>query len=262
VDNFGLIQVIRNGQILPDPNAQAIGSFNNVGMDFINESAATVGGVAVGPGRVIGNLVFAGGDDTDTLNPRSLITGNLDGGRGSNLITLNASATSSDSMTGQVINFQTMRKTGAGTWTLTGAIGNNGGAVPLAVEVVGGTLVLTGNNASFDGSITIDPGATLEGRAQSLRGNSVAASLEADYPIPLGCEGLSLEPQVQFVYQHLNFTQCTDVDGIAVNLGNQSQGVFRGGARLTKQLTAPDGTLFTPLPQGQCAAGDRRRRSY
>jgi fibronectin-binding autotransporter adhesin len=168
VDNFGLIQVIRNGQILPDPNAQAIGSFNNVGIDFINESATTVGGVAVGPGRIIGNLVFAGGNDTITLNPGSTITGNLDGGGGSNLITLNASATSSDSMTGQVNNFQTMRKTGAGTWTLTGSIGNNGGTVPLAVEVVGGTLVLTGNNANFNGTVTIDSGATLEARAQSL----------------------------------------------------------------------------------------------
>ncbi len=158
VDNFGTIQVVRNGQVTPDPNGQAIGSFNNVGMDFINESGA----------HVIGNLVFAGGNDTITLNPGSSITGNMDGGGGTNLITLNASATSSDSMSGSVTNFQTMKKTGAGTWTLTGSIGNNGGATPLAVEIVGGTLVLTGNNSNFNGSVTIDSAATLEARAQSL----------------------------------------------------------------------------------------------
>ena len=61
-----------------------------------------------------------------------------------------------------------MNKTGTGTWTLTGAIGANGGATPLAVTVAGGTLVLTGNNTAFNGSVVIDPGATLEARAQSL----------------------------------------------------------------------------------------------
>jgi outer membrane autotransporter protein len=66
---------------------------------------------------------------------------------------------------------------------------------------------------------------------------------------------LALEPQVQFVYQHLNFAQRTDVDGIAVNLGNQNQGVFRGGARLTKQFAAPDGTLFTPYLKANVLQG-------
>ena len=61
-----------------------------------------------------------------------------------------------------------MNKTGTGTWTLTGAIGANGGATPLAVTVAGGTLVLTGNNTAFNGSVVINPGATLEARAQSL----------------------------------------------------------------------------------------------
>ena len=54
-------------------------------------------------------------------------------------------------------NFQELDKTGGGTWTLTGAIGNNGGAAPLVVQVIGGTLVLTGNNANFNGSVVINP---------------------------------------------------------------------------------------------------------
>ena len=158
VDNFGVIQVVRVGQTTPDPNGEAIGSFQNVGIDFINETGA----------KVIGNLIFAGGNDTITLNPGSQITGNMDGGGGTNLITLNASATSSDSMPGDVKNFQTMNKTGAGTWTLTGSVGNNGGAAPLAIEVIGGTLALTGDNSNFNGTVLIDPAGTLKARAQSL----------------------------------------------------------------------------------------------
>jgi hypothetical protein len=36
------------------------------------------------------------------------------------------------------------------------------------MNVLDGTLVLIGNNATFNGSVIIDPGATLEARAQSL----------------------------------------------------------------------------------------------
>ena len=72
-----------------------------------------------------------GGNDTVTLDPGSVITGHLDGGGGTNTLTLNASGTSSDSLPGAVNDFQTLNKTGTGTWTLTGAIGANGGAIRL-----------------------------------------------------------------------------------------------------------------------------------
>ena len=170
VDNFGTIQAIPGGSN-PSLTGEAIGSFNNVGIDFINETGA----------KVIGNLDFQGGNDNVTFNPQSQITGNFNGGGGFNTLTLNAVAGSSDSFTGIVDNFETLTKTGAGTWTLTGAIGGNtaGGSIPLAVSVVGGTLALTGNNTAFNGSIVVNPGvnlatpgpdptATLEARAQSL----------------------------------------------------------------------------------------------
>ena len=158
VDNFGVIQVVRIGAATYDPTANVIGASHAVGIDFINETGA----------RINGNLIFGNGNDTITLNPGSVITGNMDGGGGNNLITLNASATSAGSMPGDVKNFQTMNKTGAGTWTLTGAVGNNGGATPLAVTVIGGTLELTGNNTNFNGTVLIDPDGTLKARAQSL----------------------------------------------------------------------------------------------
>jgi outer membrane autotransporter protein len=163
VDNFGTI--------IAGTAGQALGGSGNIGIDFINESGA----------KVVGNLQFSGGDDRVTLNPGSQITGNLDGGGGNNLLTLNASPGSSDTISGQVNNFETLIKTGAGAWTLTGAIGDNtaAGSAPLAVNVVGGTLILTGNNTAFNGSVVINPGvnlatpgpdptATLEAPAQSL----------------------------------------------------------------------------------------------
>ncbi len=103
----------------------------------------------------------------------------------------------------------------------------------------------------FDGRFTTPT----RGQTTGMNGTSVAASLEAGYPIPLGWQGLSIEPQVQFVYQHLDFAHRTDVDGIDVDLGSPDQGVFRGGARLTKRFAGPDGMLFTPYLKANVLQG-------
>ena len=155
VDNFGTIDA--RGGSNPTTGGEAIGSFGAVGIDIINETGASI----------FGNLDMQGGNDTVTLKTGSTITGNLDGGGGTNLLDLDAAAGASDSLPGVVKNFQTLNKSGAGTWTLTGTVGQSSGA-PLVMNVLGGTLVLTGNNATFNGSVIIDPGATLEARAQSL----------------------------------------------------------------------------------------------
>ncbi len=166
VDNFSTIELIGVGVINPTTGTQAVGSFNNVGIDFINESGA----------KVVGNLVFQGGSDRVILNPTSSISGDLDGGGGINSLTLNASGVSVDTFAGQLQNFQSLDKTGTGTWTLTGAIGNNtsAGSAPLAVSVVGGKLVLTGNNTNFNGSAAINPGTSL-----GVAGSDLSATLEA-----------------------------------------------------------------------------------
>nr|WP_181154915.1 autotransporter-associated beta strand repeat-containing protein [Burkholderia multivorans] len=71
---------------------------------------------------------------------------------------------------------------GEGTWTLTGAVGNNtaSGSSPLQVYILDGTLALEGDNTGFNGSVVVNPlaegslapepnpDATLEARAQSL----------------------------------------------------------------------------------------------
>jgi fibronectin-binding autotransporter adhesin len=155
VDNYGTIQTgSGQGSILKN----VIGNQANSDVHFINRAGAIV----------YGSLSFASGNDTLELFPGSVITGGFNGGGGTNTLTLNGESGSSDALTGDIKNFQYLTKTGLGTWTLTGTIGNNGGGTPLSVEVQQGTLALTGDNTNFNGSILVDAGGTLEARAQSL----------------------------------------------------------------------------------------------
>jgi outer membrane autotransporter protein len=88
-----------------------------------------------------------------------------------------------------------------------------------------------------------------------MNGTSFAGSLEAGYPIALGWQQLTLEPQAQLVYQHLDFAQVTDADGIVTRLGSQDQGIFRGGARLTRQFATPEGAQITPYLKANLLQG-------
>ena len=103
----------------------------------------------------------------------------------------------------------------------------------------------------FDGRIST---AARSGEA-GLNGTSLQASIEAGYPIPVGWQKLVIEPQVQFVYQHLEFFRRTDADGLAVDLGSPNQGVFRGGARLVRQFVMADGSLVTPYLKANILQG-------
>ncbi|MFA9438638.1 beta strand repeat-containing protein [Uliginosibacterium sp. sgz301328] len=152
VDNYGIIRTQLGA------NANVIGNNANGPVTFINRTGA----------RVEGSLSFAGGDDKLTLEAGSVITGSFNGGGGNNSLTLGGVLGSSDSLAGDIRNFQTLTKTGLGIWTLTGAIGANGGGVPLQVVVDEGTLALTGNNANFNGGVTVNAAGVLEARAQSL----------------------------------------------------------------------------------------------
>ncbi|SFS15161.1 outer membrane autotransporter barrel domain-containing protein [Dyella sp. OK004] len=152
VDNYGTIRS------LAGTNANVIGNSGRGSVTFINRAGA----------RVEGSLSFASGNDNLTLEAGSVITGSFNGGGGTNTLTLSGGAGSSDSLAGNILNFQTLTKTGAGLWTLSGAIGSNGGGTPLSVLVQQGTLALTGNNTNFNGSIQVNAAGTLEARAQSL----------------------------------------------------------------------------------------------
>nr|WP_243712361.1 autotransporter outer membrane beta-barrel domain-containing protein [Burkholderia pyrrocinia] len=145
----GLNTVVNNETgVIQAPN-NVIGSSGNGAVDFTNR------------GKVIGNLVFAGGDDTLHLYTGSVITGNFDGGGGNNVITLDGMGTAS--LPGSIKNFQSLYKRDSGTWTLTGSI------VGVTVaEVQQGTLSLDGNNSQYTGKVIVDQPGTLRARAQSL----------------------------------------------------------------------------------------------
>lgn len=126
-----------------------IGSSGNASVNFSNR------------GRVEGNLVFAGGADTLRLFTGSVISGNIAGGAGNDRIFLDGTGTAS--IPGNLTGFEALTKSGSGTWTITGTISG-----PTVTAVETGTLILTGNNTTYNGTMRVDPGATLEARAQSL----------------------------------------------------------------------------------------------
>lgn len=153
IDNYGTIRTFANGA-----NFDAIGSNSNNAVIFTNRTGAAVSG----------HVTLGNGNDSVTLEAGSVMSGNLNGGTGSNALTLNSSFGSNDAVAGSISNFQTLVKQGAGQWTLSGQVGNNGANPPLAVTVAQGTLTLTGNNSSFNGSVLVNSGGVLEAFAQSL----------------------------------------------------------------------------------------------
>ena len=118
---------------------------------------------------MIGNLAFGGGNDTLNLFTGSTVTGSLNGGGGTNGITLDGTGTAS--LPGTINNFQTLTKVNTGTWQLTGAVSGEG----LAITVANGNLILSGNSPGFAGSVLVNPLGTLQlgngGTTGSIAGN-------------------------------------------------------------------------------------------
>ncbi|MFM0069195.1 autotransporter family protein [Paraburkholderia aspalathi] len=208
----GLNTVINNATgVIQAPN-NVIGSSGNGAVDFTNR------------GQVIGNLVFAGGNDSLHLFTGSVITGNFDGGGGTNVITLNG--TGSASLPGSIRNFQSLFKQDSGTWTLTGSI------IGVTVaEVQQGILILNGNNSQYTGKVIVDQPGILQARAQSL-------------PPTLTNNGL------------VQFTQ--DIDGTYAGLIAGTGVVEKDGVgTLTLAPTAAGGNMYsggTVLNQGILSA--------
>ena len=128
-----------------------------------------------GPNALVaGNLDLQGGNDNVTLFAGSRISGDLDGGGGTNTLTLDGAAATSDTRSGSLKNFETLTKAGGGTWVLTDALADNNGAIPLGVTVQNGTLVLTGDNPNFNGSMLVNPNGTLQLGNGGASGNLAA----------------------------------------------------------------------------------------
>ncbi|RST55062.1 autotransporter outer membrane beta-barrel domain-containing protein [Variovorax sp. MHTC-1] len=112
-------------------------------------------------GQLIGSLNFANANDTFNVHTGSSITGSIDGGGGSNLLTLNGSG--SDTFAQTLSNFQTLVKNDSGTWTFANALPGSG---ITSTRVAGGTLILGADASGYTGSMTVDAAGILQTSAQ------------------------------------------------------------------------------------------------
>jgi outer membrane autotransporter protein len=114
-------------------------------------------------GSVIGSLNFANGNDALHAFTGSKITGNINGGGGANLLTLEsddgaASTFAPLSLTG----FQTLQSN-AGIWTFNVALPGSG---ITSTTVNGGTLILGANASTYTGSMNVAAAGVLQSTAE------------------------------------------------------------------------------------------------
>ncbi|EJF81740.1 outer membrane autotransporter barrel domain-containing protein [Candidatus Bartonella washoeensis Sb944nv] len=76
------------------------------------------------------------------------------------------------------------------------------------------------------------------GKTATLKANPLNISFSAGKAFMIGYEGFVFDPQVQLIYQQLQFHKARDIDGFDIEMGKSDQWVMRVGGRLTKKLTA------------------------
>ncbi|WP_375620131.1 autotransporter outer membrane beta-barrel domain-containing protein [Bartonella sp. TS25HLJMH] len=81
---------------------------------------------------------------------------------------------------------------------------------------------------------------TARGKTAILKGNPLSVSLMGGQKIATGYEGVVFDPQVQVVYQHLQFNAARDIDNFNIEMGKLDQLMVRMGGRLMKTLTASE----------------------
>lgn len=143
----------------------------------------------VGPGLVFdnygtvkGSLKFGSGDDSLLFGPGSHITGNVDGGGGTNDLTLDANSGESATLAGSVLNFSSITKDGEGAWAILGSVPAvpsdphpsspiNGSLKEVdSLVIKKGLLSLVGANPDFNGTVNIDAPGQLSAQAQGING--------------------------------------------------------------------------------------------
>lgn len=166
VTNSGIIRAT-NSVAIWSQNTSGLNTIINTETGVIQAPGTVIGGSGNGAldftnrGQVIGNINLAGGNDILRIYTGSTITGNFSGGAGNDAIFL--SGTGDSTLPGNFVGFESLTKNDSGRWTLSGSIT---GVTVATVQQ--GVLALTGNNAQYTGQVIVDPGGTLEARAQSL----------------------------------------------------------------------------------------------
>lgn len=133
-------------------------------------------------GTVKGSLKFGSGDDSLLFGPGSKITGNVDGGGGTNDLTLDANSGESATLAGSVLNFSSITKDGEGAWAILGSVPAvpsdphpsspiNGSLKEVdSLVIKKGLLSLVGANPDFNGTVNIDAPGQLSAQAQGING--------------------------------------------------------------------------------------------
>ncbi|EJF78806.1 outer membrane autotransporter barrel domain-containing protein [Candidatus Bartonella washoeensis Sb944nv] len=78
------------------------------------------------------------------------------------------------------------------------------------------------------------------GKTATLKGNPLSVSLTAGQTLAMRYEGFVVDPQVQVVYQHLQFSKAHDVDNFDIEMGKLDKWMVRVGGRLTKTFSATE----------------------
>ncbi|WP_208434196.1 autotransporter outer membrane beta-barrel domain-containing protein [Bartonella taylorii] len=75
------------------------------------------------------------------------------------------------------------------------------------------------------------------GKTATLKGNPLNVSFSSGKRFMTGYEGIMFDPQVQFIYQNLQFHKAHDLDGFDIEMKKIDQWLMRVGGRLTKTFT-------------------------
>ncbi len=78
------------------------------------------------------------------------------------------------------------------------------------------------------------------GKTATLKANPLNVLLSAGKVFMTGHEGLIFDPQIQLIYQHLQFDKFRDIDGFDVEMKKGNQWLMRIGGALSKIFTASE----------------------
>ncbi len=85
------------------------------------------------------------------------------------------------------------------------------------------------------------------GKTATLKGHPLSVSLTGGKTIATRYAGFVVDPQVQVVYQHLQFEKTRDIDNFDIEIGKLDQWVARVGGRFTKMLAVSKKDLDVSL---------------
>jgi len=177
-------------------------------------------------GSVIGSLNFANGNDALHAFTGSKITGNINGGGGANLLTLESEDGATSTFAPLSLSgFQTLQSN-AGIWTFNVALPGSG---ITSTTVNGGTLILGANASTYTGSMNVAAAGVLQSTAEFA-------------PLAIGNAGL------------VRFAQPTDATYTGLVTG--SGGIEKTGAGVLTLTTDQAFTGLTTISAGTLQLGN------